>query len=192
MSWVTIEEAVKTRGSKASWKRWISSGMVPTKLEAGRRLVWLTVEPLERIAFELERHREERLRWAEIIADQGKENERLNSELQGLKGKLTRFISESLKTEERPIKKSESLQVSDEIKSPKKTKPINRILPAQHHSIFKAIEKCGLTFAKVERESGVAKRFLTKAKLGQRSGPRSEKSWLNIESYLNQLELAAA
>jgi hypothetical protein len=196
MSWVTIDEAMKTKGSKASWKRWIASGTVPAKLEKGRRFVWLTPDPEERLSLELERHRDERLRWAEIIANQDAKIERLTNELAELK-RSPSMSQVKLKHEPHssPVSQPNRKKlIGKPLKKtgPKPLKPMGKILPSRHSSILRQIEQAGLTLAAVEIGAGISRRFLTKAKLGQRSGPRSAKSWAKVESFLQQGDLTKA
>ena len=190
--WLSVEEAVKKQGSKASWHRWIAAGTVPTKVEAGKRLVWVTASPVELLERELEHHREERLRWAQVIVDQAEDNEKLVAELQRVKEKLVELESQRESLSVRPLK-TKSLSV----RPPKNSNPSyfrssGRILPARHASILRQIEAEGFSLREVEAGAEIAKRFLTKAKLGQRSGPRSVASWAKIRAFLESQQRKTA
>ena len=71
-------------------------------------------------------------------------------------------------------------------------RPQGIILPARYAGILQEIRDSGFSDRHVERESGLPKSFLSKAKLGRRNGPRAYSSWAKIENFLSRRQAKTA
>lgn len=173
MSWFTLAEAVERGPSRITWKQRIAGGEVTSYVDSlGTRWVWIdeqerstVLDPRRMI------HAFHTLR-AEVSA--------LREELRQVRAEL-----EARKTSE-PV-------VSAPAPAPFKIAPPPPATSGKSQEILELMRTIWTGSDRaLEREAGLPKAFLAKAKKGQREGPRSVGSWERLERFLRARELSQA
>ena len=178
MTWTTIEEASKTT-PKRTLQRRIQKNEIPSHIcpETKKRMVWLN-EPVE-IA-----HRREREKWALLISDLTNQISELHSGMSQLTARVALLSSKTDTSKE----KSKNAKVA-----PTKKQAQSRLMPGQQLQLLQWIKHSWNGSQRAfERAAGLSHGFITKARKGLRSGPRSSESWKKIERFINSQKREAA
>lgn len=188
MSWVTIEEAVKVRGSRATWNRWITTELVATKIVQNRRFVWLSLDTEAILNQELENHREERRQFLKIIASQ-------TAQIKGLETTLSH--AETAQAHHEPTQSLMVIQETHRETQPCLTvrQPLRINPPTSRDQLLNLINQTWSgSDAELERLAGAPRGWIWRqrkfSKEGKPTSKRGKKTRQKLLSYLKDKKAA--
>jgi len=177
MPWITIEELSRGKLSRATWEKRLRQGEAESYVdERGRRWIWR--EPnqpaldLRRLGGTLARI-EADVRGLEGRQPAQPSAAELRAELAQLSARLDALEAAP---SSQPEPEPESVE-----REPAPTLSFPRVDRAAR--LLDLVASYGGSEREIEREAGLPKAFLAKAKKGERRGPRSAGSWDRLEAF---------
>ncbi len=174
MSWYTLEDAARRGPSRPVWEELLAAGVVDGYRDGvGRTWVWV---------------------------DEGRtpaiDPRRLRGAYEALARRVA-TVEEALRAAQPP---AGALEPEPAAPEPARTEPpLVRLEPTARAAEPEHARLLTLVAARwdgsereLERQAGLPKAFLAKAKRGERGGPRSAVSWARLEAFLGQLARRAA